>query len=165
MSTPPASLPAKYRPHWSEPWTARARRSPGFRLWLARHGYLTPHFTLAEAASHDGIAVPRRMRPAARDHAFRLERLRHALGDVPVPITSWYRSPARNRAVGGAAKSWHMRAVATDHPVEFVHRHPSFDRLAAGIWSDGGFGQYPGGARHVDTRGFRARWTTYTPGR
>lgn len=161
----PLTVPAKYKTHWRQPWTAKARQSRGFRLWLGRRGLLTPHFTLAEAASKDGRPIPRIMRSRARDHAFRLEILRHDLGDGPMPLTSWYRSPERNRAVGGAAKSWHMKAVATDHPVEWVRKHPNFDEIANRIFANGGFGQYPGGARHCDSRGFTARWTTFTPGR
>jgi hypothetical protein len=159
------NVPAKYRKHWREPWHPDAARSRGFRLWLGRNGLLTPHFSYKEAASRDGRGVPLRLRSRAREHAFRLERLRHALGDGPLPITSWYRSPQHNRAVGGAAKSKHMEAIATDHPVEFVRKHPNFDREANRIFANGGFGQYPGGARHVDSRGVQARWTTFTPGR
>jgi hypothetical protein len=158
-------VPAKYRWHYQHPWTTKASRSPGFRLWLARHKLLSPHFSYSEAMSKDGRHIPRRLRTAARNHAFNLERLRHALGDGPIPITSWYRSPQRNRAVGGAAKSQHMSARATDHPVAWVKKHPNFDQIADSIFRDGGFGQYPGGDRHVDSRPGRARWTTFTPGR
>lgn len=161
----PGWVPKKYRDHWQRPWTTKASRSPGFRLLLARHRLLSPHFSYAEAASKDGTQIPRRLRTQARNHAFKLERLRHELGDVPIPITSWYRSPAHNRKVGGAAKSKHMDAIAVDIPVQFVRRHPNFDQVADRIFANGGFGQYPGGARHVDSRGFKARWTTFTPGR
>lgn len=161
----PTWLPKRYRDHWERPWTRKAARSPGFRLLLARHRMLSPHFSYAEAASKDGTAIPRQLRTQARNHAFKLERLRHVLGDGPLPITSWYRSPAHNRKVGGAAKSKHMDAIATDHPMEFVRRHPNFDKHANEIFRDGGFGTYPGGARHVDSRGIRARWTTFAPGR
>lgn len=157
-------VPARYRVHWQKPWTRAASTNIGFRLWLSRHKLLSPHFSYAEAASKDGTPVPRRLRTGARNHAFRLERLRHSLGDGPLAITSWYRSPAHNKRVGGAAKSQHLRALATDHPVEYVRRHPGFDKHADRIFKDGGFGQYPGGARHVDTRGWKARWTTFTPG-
>ena len=161
----PEWVPARHRDKWLRPWTKKASRSVAFRLLLARHELLSPHFSYAEAASKDGVAVPRRLRTQARNHAFKLERLRHVLGDGRLPITGWYRSPAHNRAVGGAAKSKHMDAVATDHPVSFVQRHPNFDKHANEIFRDGGFGQYPGGARHVDSRGIRARWTSWTPGR
>lgn len=161
----PAWLPKRYVYHWRHPWTKRASRHPGFRLLLARHALLSPHFSYREAASKDGQAIPRRLRTQARNHAFKLERLRHELGDVSIPITSWYRSPAHNRVVGGAAKSKHMDAIAVDIPVAFVQRHKNFDMIADRIFREGGMGSYPGGARHVDSRGIKARWTTFTPGR
>ena len=161
----PSWLPKRYAWHWQNAWTTRASRHPGFRHTLAKHKMLSPHFSYAEANSKDGVAIPRQMRARARNLAFRLEQLRHELGDIPIPITSWYRSPARNRAVGGAAKSKHMEAIAVDIPVEFVKRHLNFDQTADRIFREGGFGQYPAGARHVDVRGSRARWTSFTPGR
>lgn len=165
MAITPPQVPDKYRWHYNHAWTPKARNSPGFRRWLARHGMLSPHFSLAEAASRDGQAIPRSMRYAARNHAFRMEVLRHRLGDVAIPINSWYRSPQRNREVGGASKSLHMKAIACDIGREFCARHPSFDTIASTVFSNGGFGTYPGGARHVDSRGWRARWSTWTPGR
>lgn len=43
-----------------------------------------------------------------------LEQVRHLLGDLPVTITSGYRCPALNRAVGGAATSAHQQGLAAD---------------------------------------------------
>lgn len=161
----PRGLPTRYQWHWDNAWTSRARLHPGFRKWLGANGYLSPHFTRAEAASKDGKPVPDRLLSGAHRHAFNLERLRHELGDKPVPIVSWYRSPERNRAADGAAGSKHLEALATDHPVEWVRQHKNFDAIADKIFADDGFGQYPNGNRHVDSRGSRARWSTWTPGR
>lgn len=160
----PRRLPRSLQPHWRRPWGLRARRSRRFHRWLDRHGYLSPHFQKEEAACKDGTLIPSQLIPAARKHAFNLERLRHGLGDKPVRITSWYRTPRYNFMVGGASASYHVKAVATDHPVEWVRKFRNFDRLANRYFRGGGFGQYPGGARHLDSRGYKARWSSYVPG-
>ena len=43
-----------------------------------------------------------------------LEKVRGALGNVPILISSGYRSPTVNKAVGGAANSAHMSGLAVD---------------------------------------------------
>lgn len=135
----------------------------GFRRWLQRHGYLTPHFRLSEAACSDGTPVPRSTIARARRHAFRLERLRHAIGDQPIETLSWYRSPAHNAAVGGASQSRHMDAWATDHDKAWVDRvgRARVRMAAERIWGDGGVGTYPSGSMHFDSRGSRARWSSF----
>jgi GH24 family phage-related lysozyme (muramidase) len=150
----PPGLPAKWHDHWRRPWLRKARRNLGFRHWLGRHGYLTPHFTKAEAASKDGRPIPKQLRPAARNHAFKLERIRHELGDKPLPIVSWYRSPQHNVAVGGARFSKHMAAIATDHPRSWVDANGGQDRILrlADSVNVNGFGRYPGGNVHMDSR-------------
>jgi hypothetical protein len=160
----PPKLPERYRWHWDHPWTAKARGSAGFRRWLRRHGRLSPNFTLAEAGGQHrhplGTKVPVYMRRRAQGQAFMLERLRHALGDVSIPVGSWYRNPRHNAAVGGASQSRHMKADATDIFRAFVDAigPARFDRIAGAIYADDGFGDYPSGSRHVDNRGYRARW-------
>ena len=81
---------------------------------------LTPHFTLAEM-TRSGTAERLRLAndpdPAARaallQTAEMLERIRAVL-DAPVIVTSAYRAPAVNRAVGGATTSDHMAGQAAD---------------------------------------------------
>lgn len=160
--TYPNNLPARYRPHWRAPWRLYARKSLGFRRWLKKNGYLSPNFRKAEARCKDGTPVPESLEKRCRDHAFQLERLRKRLGR-PIPILSWYRHAAYNRAIGGARYSQHVNAVATDIPVQFVRKvgTKTFDYHANIVFKSGGFGQYPAGSRHVDTRGFRARWTSF----
>ncbi len=159
----PKDLPVGYRRLWDRPWTARAASSRGFRRWLDDHGYLTPHFTLAEARCKDGTPVPASLNRACRDHAFQLERLRHELGDQPIPILSWYRHPSYNQSIGGASKSKHMGAIATDIARGWVNAVGRQRALAAceRVFRDGGFGAYSGGSIHVDSRPGRARWTTW----
>lgn len=159
----PGNLPAKYRDHWAHPWTEGARKSLGFRRWLKRNGYLTPHFRTADSRCHDGTPVPLRMSYACRQHAFRLEKFRHAVGDKPLPVLSWYRTPAYNRKIGGARNSMHMRAIATDFTkatVDSVGRARWF-QVADVVFSNGGVGDYPAGSAHLDSRGYRARWRSF----
>lgn len=159
----PKDLPAKYRRYWREPWLDKARRSLGFRRWLKKHGLLSPHFPTSEARCKDGTRVPRRLAYGARQHAFRLEKFRHACGDKSLNVLSWYRTPAYNRTIGGASKSQHMTARATDFSRETVDRigRKRFFSVAEAIFSNGGVGDYPSGSAHLDSRGFRARWRSY----
>lgn len=46
-----------------------------------------------------------------------LDMLRNRVGK-PVKITSGYRTPARNKAIGGAKYSYHMRGMAADIRIE-----------------------------------------------
>ena len=82
---------------------------------------LTQHFTLAElthsqtAARTPGLdnTPPPAIIPALIRTAEGLEHLRNLLR-APILISSGYRSPAVNRAVGGSATSQHMRGEAAD---------------------------------------------------
>jgi hypothetical protein len=81
---------------------------------------LTAHFTLAEFtqsqhASRFGIDnSPDEVVLARLKYlALRMEEVRALLG-VPLIITSGYRSPALNTAVGGSTSSQHMRGEAAD---------------------------------------------------
>ena len=81
---------------------------------------LTPHFTLAEitaSAKARQIGVdntpPPELLPRLVLLAELLERIRTRL-DVPVTVTSGYRSPLVNRAVGGVTSSDHTQGHAAD---------------------------------------------------
>lgn len=81
---------------------------------------LSPHFSLTEltrsstaaALGLDNTPVPEIM-PRLIRTAEMLERIRTALG-VPVTVTSGYRAPAVNRAVGGVTSSDHAQGHAAD---------------------------------------------------
>lgn len=81
---------------------------------------LSPHFTLAEllesqTATRRGIdntPSPTVLANLARLAAF-LEQVRTVAGG-PLTVSSGYRSPALNKAIGGAANSAHVLGLAAD---------------------------------------------------
>lgn len=82
---------------------------------------LTPHFTLLEftrSAAADRLRVDNTPTPKALDNLKRtaqmLERVRAHLGGAPIIITSGYRGPAVNQAVGGVTSSDHLSGEAAD---------------------------------------------------
>ena len=82
---------------------------------------LTPHFTLAEL-THSTTAKRLGLDNTPTDKviqnleatAVMLECIRAHLGGVPVIVTSGYRSPAVNSAVGGVTSSDHTTGQAAD---------------------------------------------------
>jgi uncharacterized protein YcbK (DUF882 family) len=88
-----------------------------------------------------------------------IDELRDAL-DAPIRITSSYRSPAYNKAVGGAPLSFHKRFVAADIQVSGYTPHEVWKVLKE--WRDkgkfkGGLGLYSTFV-HIDTRGVNKDW-------
>lgn len=78
---------------------------------------LTPHFTLAEAtATATGIA--NNPDPAQLERilntAYNMEIVRAVLGRKPIQVSSWFRSPQVNTAVGGSSTSEHTQGAAVD---------------------------------------------------
>jgi GH24 family phage-related lysozyme (muramidase) len=136
------------------------------------------HFTWEEVRSKDGKQVPLHLRPNVIRHAKNLEKLRTAvnvarakrgLKPTGLKILSWYRSPQHNEDVGGASKSRHMKGDATDIAKGEITRlcpwpggRDTFEASADHVFREGGFGQYPAGSRHVDSRGYKARWKTWS---
>lgn len=117
-------------------------------------GDLTPHFSKHEFRCRDGSehAIDCRLLSM-------LEALRCILG--PISITSGYRSPEYNAAVGGAPQSFHRLGMAADiqaarhTPAEvYAKADELFPVSGLGLYSRSG-----GGWVHIDCRGSRARWT------
>lgn len=80
-----------------------------------RFKQLTPHFSTTElVCRHCGRAPS--LEALTRLAEFG-ERLRHPLGDAPMHITSGYRCPEHNAAVGGATDSQHIHCKALDFVV------------------------------------------------
>ena len=107
---------------------------------------LTDHFTLREFQCRHCGAVK-------LDHRLvnKLQALRDRLG-VPLAITSGYRCPDHNKAVGGAPNSYHVQGMAADIVCPKGWAVEEF----AGVCLDHGFtgvGAYPAqNFVHVDVR-------------
>ncbi|PKQ10798.1 MAG: peptidase M15 [Alphaproteobacteria bacterium HGW-Alphaproteobacteria-1] len=102
-----------------------------------------PSFSPAEIASRREGAI--RINTEALD---KLQSLRNRLGK-PLIVRSAYRSPAHNKAVGGAPRSKHMDGAAFD--IAMSNHDPVAFEAAARAVGFLGFGYYPrSGFMHID---------------
>lgn len=80
--------------------------------------YLTEHFSLEEMTTTQVRGVdnscPTRLLPHLRNTAMVMEKVRDLLGGKPITVSSGYRCPAVNKAVGGAENSAHLDGYAAD---------------------------------------------------
>ena len=83
--------------------------------------YLSTHFSLEEACASqtaDRLGVENEPTPVIlenmRQTAYGMELVRKELGDKPILISSWYRSPYVNQMVGGSKGSDHQFGYAVD---------------------------------------------------
>jgi len=75
-----------------------------------------------------------------------------------VVMTSGYRTPWHNEAVGGAKSSYHMKCMAADLFVPGVDKR-ELVRFAANLKTVGGLGCYPGRKFiHIDVRSRPRGW-------
>lgn len=89
---------------------------------LADFAQLSPHFTLEEATHSqtatrlgiDNVPVDVETLERVRQAAEQMEIVRSLLRDEPIKVSSWYRSPALNTAVGSGATSAHLLGLAVD---------------------------------------------------
>ena len=91
------------------------------------------------------------------DHIISLELIRSVLNQ-PISITSAYRCPSHNKAIGGVTNSQHLLGTATD--IQVKDATPKVvQSLADHIFN--GLGKYDT-FTHVDSRVTRARWDNTT---
>lgn len=120
--------------------------------------FVGSNFTWAEA-TYGGTRIPPtttitygivRIARAAQEARNRIGR--------PFIITSWYRPPAINAAVGGAIYSRHLEGDAIDLYVNGLSGLQLYNLLDP--WWQGGLGRYVSfpDIIHLDARGFVSRW-------
>ena len=112
---------------------------------------LQPDFWLSEFACDDQVDIDMRL---VRE----LQKLRDFISK-PINITSGYRTPERNKKIGGSSKSKHMEGIAADIYVEgmsveelyYIAKH--FNFMGIGIYNY---------HLHVDVREKKAFWDERT---
>lgn len=134
---------------------------------------VTPHFFVTEFDCHSGDSYPAewvesRLRPLCEA----LEQVRAKCGGFPVTITSGFRTPAWNEAVGGKEDSQHIHGTAADFLISKAHVDDVYqaclDLQDTGVIPCGGLAIYHQRVSfvHLDVRGRRVRWvgsTTQVP--
>lgn len=127
----------------------------------------TPYWSRTRGSVRNSIP-PEALWPNIVKTLIVVDEMREIIGK-PIGVTSSYRSPAYNRAVGGEPMSYHMQFKALDihSPVgpailaktARLLRGKRFDLPgnAGSFTFRGGIGTYPTFV-HVDTRGYDANW-------
>lgn len=125
--------------------------------WLNGPGRISKYFIVSEVTQNDPRRIPRRGSPeeaAILKLAVELDKVREAWGK-PLAVSSWYRPPAVNKAVGGVQNSRHISGMAVDiAPIDPGEIY-EFQRWIDAKW----YGALGWGARrgfvHLDTRNGR----------
>ena len=93
--------------------------------------------------------------------AVQLQALRDHV-NLPIKITSGYRSPKHNASIGGAKNSQHITGKAADIKVQGMTPKQVYDvieaLIAKGAMQEGGLGLYSTWV-HYDIREKKARWS------
>lgn len=126
--------------------------------WSDFNAKVSDYFIVGEATNWDKKRIP--TDPTIQANIIRLakhlDQVRADWGSA-IAVTSWYRPPAINRAVGGVSNSQHLSGLAADiYPV--TGDLNLFQRWLDNRWAFAlGYGA-PLGFVHVDLRSGRLRW-------
>lgn len=122
---------------------------------------LSTNFDWKEFESNDGAVMPESVKIQIQELAKNLEIIRSAIGNKKMKISSGYRSPEQNEAVGGKSQSYHMKGMAVDFYVPGMTTKQVRDVIETLISQrkikQGGIGKYNTWV-HYDIRGTKARW-------
>ena len=121
---------------------------------------LTANFSKMEFESRDGFPMPPDVLRNIQELTENLQIVRDYLGE-PIHISSGYRSPSHNAAIGGVSDSQHLLGKAADISMKnYTAKNLAiiFERLINnGNIKQGGVGLYNGFV-HYDIRGTKSRW-------
>jgi len=127
--------------------------------WTNWDSKVSEYFTVGEVTQRDARRIPKTEAVKANvvKLAKELDKVREAWGE-PIGVTSWYRPPAVNKAVGGVSNSQHINGSAADiYPIGGdIH---AFQKWLDTFWGDKalGYGAKKGFV-HVDLRRGKIRW-------
>ena len=113
---------------------------------------LTAHFKAREFSCVDGsdaIII-------AEELVMILEKIRTHFNKAVV-VTSGYRTPSHNKAIGGAARSQHIYGLAADIVVKGVEAEAVADYAEVLLKNRGGIGRYKN-YTHINVRNTKSRW-------
>ena len=116
--------------------------------------YVTEHFLYSDFVCPCCDAL--KITPGFYRHLRLLERMRGELG-FPIVVNSGYRCARHNRAVGGAAHSWHLLFATDVRPVDGASEKLAAMYDAAERLGFGGIGRYETFI-HLDIRPDPMRW-------
>jgi putative chitinase len=126
--------------------------------WEDFDSKVSKYFSVGEVCQWywNRIVKDERIRSNVVELARELDEVREEFGK-PIHVTSWYRPPAVNAAVGGVPNSTHLTGKAVD--ITASHLEELHQLLDNKLWTNRALGWYPRQRFiHLDLRQGRIRW-------
>lgn len=100
--------------------------SENFYLREVEYSHTAVYLGIDNAAPHDVISNARKFASIV------LQPIRTKIG-LPFDVSSWYRSPALNKAVGGSVTSSHLTGMAVDFTIRGMTAQETFDAVLVAL--------------------------------